>query len=175
MPQKSAQPRMRRQGCPCGMFGTFPLLQALPKSGLAILPKATRLARPDHQSKLERWRRRSGPVRRCATACVSAETLGRQWVGIDLSELAATLVKTRLKEAFKLFYEVHHRDDIPKRTDLGKLPSYRPDTAIWKTRRSVRRVSSGIPVQELHGGPRGATEPRRLGPLRQLATSVRGV
>ena len=55
----------------------------------------------------------------------SAETLGRQWVGIDLSELAATLVKTRLKEAFKLFYEVYHRDDIPTRTDLGKLPSYR--------------------------------------------------
>ena len=65
------------------------------------------------------------PFAGCATACVSAETLGRQWVGIDLSELAATLVKTRLKEAFKLFYEVHHRDDVPKRTDLGKLPSYR--------------------------------------------------
>ena len=45
------------------------------------------------------------PFAGCATACVSAETLGRQWVGIDLSELAATLVKTRLKEAFKLFYE----------------------------------------------------------------------
>ena len=65
------------------------------------------------------------PFAGCATACVSAETLGRQWVGIDLSELAATLVKTRLKEAFKLFYEVHHRDDVPKRTDIEKLPSYR--------------------------------------------------
>ena len=65
------------------------------------------------------------PFAGCATACVSAETLGRQWVGIDLSELAASLVKTRLREAFKLFYEVYHRDDIPKRTDLGKLPSYR--------------------------------------------------
>ncbi len=65
------------------------------------------------------------PFAGCATACVSAETLGRQWVGIDLSELAASLVKTRLREAFRMFYEVHHRDDIPKRTDLGKLPSYR--------------------------------------------------
>ncbi len=65
------------------------------------------------------------PFAGCATACVSAETLGRQWVGIDLSELAAKLVKTRLREAFKLFYDVHHRDDVPKRTDLGKLPSYR--------------------------------------------------
>ena len=65
------------------------------------------------------------PFAGCATACVSAETLGRQWVGIDLSELAAKLVKSRLKEAFRLFYEVHHRDDVPTRTDLGKLPSYR--------------------------------------------------
>ena len=66
------------------------------------------------------------PFAGCATACVSAETLGRKWIGIDLSQLAATLVKSRLKEAFKLFYEVHHRDDIPKRTDLGKLiPSTR--------------------------------------------------
>ena len=65
------------------------------------------------------------PFAGCATACVSAETLGRQWVGIDLSELAASLVKTRLREAFRMFYEVYHRDDIPKRTDLGKLPSYR--------------------------------------------------
>ena len=65
------------------------------------------------------------PFAGCATACVSAETLGRQWVGIDLSELAAKLVKTRLREAFRLFYDVHHRDDVPTRTDLGKLPSYR--------------------------------------------------
>ena len=65
------------------------------------------------------------PFAGCATACVSAETLGRQWIGIDLSELAASLVKTRLREAFKLFYEVNHRTDIPKRTDLGKLQSYR--------------------------------------------------
>ena len=65
------------------------------------------------------------PFAGCATACVSAETLGRQWIGIDLSPLAATLVKTRLREAFKLFYDVHHRDDVPRRTDLGPLPNYR--------------------------------------------------
>ena len=37
------------------------------------------------------------PFAGCATACVSAETLGRQWVGIDLSELAATLVNPNRK------------------------------------------------------------------------------
>ena len=65
------------------------------------------------------------PFAGCATACVSAETLGRQWIGIDLSHLAATLVQTRLHEAFKLFYDIHHRTDIPHRTDLGTLPNYR--------------------------------------------------
>ena len=46
-------------------------------------------------------------------------------IGIDLSPLAATLVKTRLRDTFKLFYEIHHRTDIPCRTDLGALPHYR--------------------------------------------------
>ena len=65
------------------------------------------------------------PFAGCATACVSAESLGRHWIGIDLSPLAATLVKTRLQEAFKLFYDINHRTDIPRRTDLGTLPNYR--------------------------------------------------
>ena len=65
------------------------------------------------------------PFAGCATACVSAENLSREWIGIDLSPLAATLVKTRLKEAFRLFYDINHRTDIPRRTDLGTLPNYR--------------------------------------------------
>ena len=65
------------------------------------------------------------PFAGCATACVSAESLGREWIGVDLSPLAASLVKTRLRDAFKLFYDVHHRTDIPRRTDLGTLPNYR--------------------------------------------------
>ena len=61
----------------------------------------------------------------CAAACVAAETLHRQWIGIDLSELAATLVKTRLGDQLGMFGEIHHRTDIPRRTDLGELPNYR--------------------------------------------------
>ena len=61
----------------------------------------------------------------CATACVSAESLGRQWIGIDLSEVAARLVESRLREQFGIFAEIHHRTDIPRRTDLGDLPNYR--------------------------------------------------
>ena len=61
----------------------------------------------------------------CATACVSAESLGRQWIGIDLSPVAATLVESRLHDQFGIFAEIHHRTDIPRRTDQGDLPNYR--------------------------------------------------
>ena len=61
----------------------------------------------------------------CATACVSAESLRRKWIGIDLSPVAATLVESRLREQFGVFAEIHHRTDVPRRTDLGKLPNYR--------------------------------------------------
>ncbi len=61
----------------------------------------------------------------CATACVAAEQLQRNWVGIDLSPLAAKLVNSRLQKDMGLFFDIHHREDVPKRTDLGDLPSYR--------------------------------------------------
>ncbi|MDE0034311.1 MAG: DNA methyltransferase [Deltaproteobacteria bacterium] len=61
----------------------------------------------------------------CATACIAAEKLGRQWIGIDLSPLAADLVKLRLRKEMGLFYDVRHRLDIPARTDQGKVPNYR--------------------------------------------------
>ena len=61
----------------------------------------------------------------CATACVSAESLHRQWIGIDLSPLAGRLVESRLRDQFGVFAEIHHRTDVPRRTDQGKLPDYR--------------------------------------------------
>ena len=38
----------------------------------------------------------------CGTATVAAQKLGRRWVGIDVTHLAITLIKTRLLDAFKL-------------------------------------------------------------------------
>ncbi len=62
----------------------------------------------------------------CATACVAAEDLGRQWVGIDLSEMADQLVRSRFRRELGLTsFTVTHRSDIPQRTDLGVLPSYK--------------------------------------------------
>ena len=61
----------------------------------------------------------------CATTCVAAETLNRQWAGIDLSELAVKLVDQRLRDQHGVFGQIIGRTDVPKRTDLGILPNYR--------------------------------------------------
>lgn len=61
----------------------------------------------------------------CATALVAAEKHHRKWAGIDLSARAVDLVQSRLRKELKMFYDVTHRRDIPRRTDLGRLPGYR--------------------------------------------------
>ena len=60
----------------------------------------------------------------CATACIAASKLNRQWVGIDISPLAADLVKSRMHDELGLFFQGIHREDIPTRTDLGDIPNY---------------------------------------------------
>ena len=67
------------------------------------------------------------PFAGCATACVAAERLDRQWVGIDISKKAVDLVQVRIRKEIDLFHNFKpiRRSDIPRRTDLGKLPSYR--------------------------------------------------
>jgi len=61
----------------------------------------------------------------CATTCIAAEGLSREWVGIDISPKAADLVKLRMaKEMPLLTFKGIYRKDIPPRTDLGKLPQY---------------------------------------------------
>ena len=60
----------------------------------------------------------------CATTCVAADYLQRNWVGIDISSKASELVVSRIKDAQGIFRDITHRTDIPKRTDLGNLPAY---------------------------------------------------
>ena len=62
----------------------------------------------------------------CATALIAAEKLERQWIGIDLSPVAKTLVQRRMaKELGFDSLGVVYRDDIPRRTDIDKPPPYR--------------------------------------------------
>ena len=68
------------------------------------------------------------PFAGCATACVAAEKLSQQWVGIDLSAKAVELVNIRLRDFMgSLFHDrlVTARTDIPRRTDIGEVPPYR--------------------------------------------------
>ena len=70
----------------------------------------------------------------CATTCVAAERLDRQWCGIDVASHAADLVRNRLEEetqqgklSDKKVPQIHHRElaegDCPIRTDLGETRS----------------------------------------------------
>ena len=62
----------------------------------------------------------------CATALVAAEKLEREWIGIDLSPLAQTLVRQRMEKELGLFsVGVVYRDDVPRRTDVEAPPPYR--------------------------------------------------
>ena len=61
----------------------------------------------------------------CATTLVAADRLQRSWVGIDISPKAAELVVERIKADQGLFPEIVHRDDYPKRTDMGDTPPAR--------------------------------------------------
>ena len=67
------------------------------------------------------------PFAGCATACVAAERLDRQWAGIDLSKKSADLVQVRIRKEIDLFHNFKpiRRSDIPRRTDQGKIPHYR--------------------------------------------------
>ncbi len=62
----------------------------------------------------------------CATTCIAAEVLHRNWIGIDISPKALELVKVRLDREVlgegKVFKgKVINRTDIPHRTDIPPL------------------------------------------------------
>ena len=59
----------------------------------------------------------------CATTCVAAHKLNRQWIGIDVSRIAYHLVIERIKNEVNTELpfnpnEIIHREDIPDRTDI---------------------------------------------------------
>ena len=64
----------------------------------------------------------------CATTCVAADRLQRNWIGIDISPKAAELVVDRIKSDQGLFESIIHRTDNPQRTDLGDIPRYNSST-----------------------------------------------
>jgi len=65
----------------------------------------------------------------CATTCVAAEKLGRQWVGIDVSHKAYDLVRDRIRrevnDGYTLFEKgaegIHYTTEPPTRNDEGYM------------------------------------------------------
>ena len=60
----------------------------------------------------------------CATTLVAADRLLRNWVGVDISPVAVKLVVDRIKMDQGLFQDIKSRGDVPRRTDIGKIPLY---------------------------------------------------
>ena len=64
----------------------------------------------------------------CATACVAADNLQREWIGIDISPKAVELVHMRLRDTLGGLYHagmVTARTDMPQRTDIDAPIPYR--------------------------------------------------
>ena len=60
----------------------------------------------------------------CATTCVAAQNLGRNWIGIDVSDVAVNLVTDRLSytdDVKNLFTDFDAIQTLPARTDLKIL------------------------------------------------------
>lgn len=63
----------------------------------------------------------------CGTAVHAAQKLSRQWIGIDITHLAISLIEKRLKDAFKtgLKFEIHGRPkDLDAARDLASRDKY---------------------------------------------------
>ena len=67
----------------------------------------------------------------CATACVAAERLNRQWVGMDRSPRAGILVRKRLREQDEGIaiwaHDVNVTRAVPVRTDITEPPMTRAE------------------------------------------------
>jgi len=58
----------------------------------------------------------------CATTCVAAQQLGREWIGIDIEKQPVKILIDRLSDDAGLFKDFIATDHIPKRSDLTIVP-----------------------------------------------------
>ena len=76
------------------------------------------------------------PFAGCATTCVAAEKLGRQWVGIDIWDSAHEVVVDRLRAEGLLgnfnLDDINYTTELPERTDDGETA-----TPFLKTKRRI--------------------------------------
>lgn len=83
------------------------------------------------------------PFAGCATTCVAAQKLGRQWVGIDIDPVAEEATYIRLREATGLDMTeqpVAVRKSPPRRQDVERVPDDKLRDALWS--RQARRCAN---------------------------------
>ena len=89
------------------------------------------------------------PFAGCATTCVAAEQLGRQWIGIDIREESGDVILDRLQrevsESMAWNDIVRTPTTAPERTDGGEPVA--PELAVVGRKRNARRIS----VSKLRG------------------------
>ncbi|MBE8232937.1 MAG: hypothetical protein HAW67_04320 [Endozoicomonadaceae bacterium] len=96
----------------------------------------------------------------CATTCVAAEKLKRQWIGTDISVKAYDLVKQRLgdevyfaAELWNADNSITYRTDPPIRTDIGYSPLEKKFVYIISNKSYPDNYKVGIakdPLQRLN-------------------------
>ena len=87
------------------------------------------------------------PFAGCATTCVAAERLGRQWIGIDINERALTVIRDRLQSEVigSMAWDtiVGTPQEPPTRTDGGKAVA--PELRVVSRKRNAPR----LPTREI--------------------------
>ena len=87
------------------------------------------------------------PFAGCATTCVAAEQLGRDWIGIDIREESGDVIRERLENEVNgsMAWDaiVRTPTTAPERTDDGEPAA--PELAVVGRKRNVKQ----IPVSEL--------------------------
>lgn len=74
----------------------------------------------------------------CATTCVKAQQLGRQWIGIDIEDQAAHLLVERLSDDAGLFSDFVHTKEVPVRTDVEiTTPNQTVKEKLYQTQKGV--------------------------------------
>lgn len=116
---------MKEGGKPDNVFD-IPFIQGISKERvgyptqkpLALLERIIEASCPEGGIVLD-------PFCGCATTCIAAEKLDREWIGIDISKKAYELVKMRLgnevadkEDMFKYDKQLVFRKDVPDRTDI---------------------------------------------------------
>ena len=84
------------------------------------------------------------PFAGCATTCVAAEQLGRQWIGIDIEEESGDVIRERLErevsESMAWDAIVRTPTEAPKRTDDGEPAA--PELFLEPPKPNERRISA---------------------------------